>query len=108
VAWARETRGGCSAPTPAVRGGRRGADRNGVKTDNAVGPVDIKVYGMGAGETVLEDGVADGEVVVTDGQLRLTPGAAVEVKGAPDAAKGAGAGPGAAKAGETPGKEGSK
>lgn len=98
VTLSLDTRQGVAVPTPAVQEGLRGPYLYVVKPDNTVEPRDIKVYGIVAGETVIDDGVADGEVVVTDGQLRLTPGAAVEVKGAPDAAK----------AGETPGKEGSK
>ena len=45
-------------------------------------------------ETVVEKGLAPGEVVVTDGQVRLAPGIRVEFKAASDAPAGAGAGEG--------------
>ncbi|QLA10870.1 efflux RND transporter periplasmic adaptor subunit [Desulfolutivibrio sulfodismutans] len=108
VTIALDQRQGVVVPTPAVQEGLRGPYLYVVKPDNTVEPRDLKIYGIVGGETVLNEGVADGEVVVTDGQLRLTPGAAVEAKGGPGAAKEAGAGPTAAKAAETPGKEGSK
>jgi multidrug efflux system membrane fusion protein len=104
VTVALDQRQGVVVPTPAVQEGLRGPYLYVVKPDNTVEPRDIKVYGIVAGETVLNEGVADGETVVTDGQLRLTPGAVVEAKGGAKA----GTDPGAAKGAETPGKEGSK
>ncbi len=110
VTVALDQRQGVVVPTPAVQEGLHGPYLYVVKPDNTVESRDIKVYGVVAGETVLDEGVADGETVVTDGQLRLKPGAAVEAKGASggEAGRNKAPEPGAAKAAETPGKEGSK
>jgi multidrug efflux system membrane fusion protein len=105
VTLSLDTRQGVVVPTPAVQEGLRGPYLYVVKPDNTVEPRDLKVYGIVAGETVLDSGVADGESVVTDGQLRLSPGAAVEPKGV---SGGDGAKPAPEKSEAGPGKEGSK
>ena len=50
------------------------------KQDNTVEMRQITSALTAGEETVIEKGLAPGEVVVTDGQLRLTPGAVVESK----------------------------
>jgi multidrug efflux system membrane fusion protein len=111
VTLSLDTRQGVTAPTQAVQEGLRGSYLYVVRPDNTVETRDVKVYGIVAGEVVLDEGVADGETVVTDGQLRLSPGAVVEAKGKAggDADKKSGAGQDAAKAdGAAVGKEGAK
>jgi multidrug efflux system membrane fusion protein len=55
--------------------------------------------GRAVGEDVIiDEGVAEGETVVTDGQLRLVPGAKVQVRNLAGPGPGGSAGPGAAAA----------
>jgi multidrug efflux system membrane fusion protein len=67
-------------PSPAVQVGQNGQFIYVVKADQTV---EIRPVHTGItfnGETVVENGLNDGETVVTDGQLRLAPGMKVVVK----------------------------
>ncbi len=69
-------------PTPALQTGQQGTFVFVVKADHTVESRPV-VAGRTAGEeTVVEQGLKAGEIVVTDGQLRLSPGARVEIKNA--------------------------
>ncbi len=60
-----------------------GPDGTFVFVVNANGTVAVRPVGAGTsreGETVVEQGLAAGETVVTDGQLQLFPGAKIEVR----------------------------
>jgi multidrug efflux system membrane fusion protein len=75
-------------PTAAVQTGQQGAYVFVVKPDQTAESRPVKVARQVERETVIAEGVAPGETVVTDGQLRLVPGARVEVKTAAAAAAG--------------------
>jgi multidrug efflux system membrane fusion protein len=69
-------------PSPALQTGQQGPFVFVVKPDRTVESRPV-VTGRTVGEeTVIEQGLKPGEVVVTDGQLRLSPGAKVEIKNA--------------------------
>jgi membrane fusion protein, multidrug efflux system len=76
-------------PSPAVQAGQAGKYVFVVKPDMTVESRVVAAGEEWAGKTVITQGVAAGETVVTDGQLRLTPGAKVVLKppvtGAPGA-----------------------
>jgi membrane fusion protein, multidrug efflux system len=74
-------------PSQAVQVGQNGAFIFVVKSDRTVESRAVTTGLTVAGETVLEQGAAPGEVVVTDGHLRLIPGATVEIKGSADPEK---------------------
>jgi membrane fusion protein, multidrug efflux system len=67
-------------PTQAVQAGQQGPFVYVVKPDLTVESRPVKVGRRLARELVIEQGVKNGERVVTDGQLRLVPGARVEIK----------------------------
>jgi multidrug efflux system membrane fusion protein len=68
--------------TPALQTGQQGTFVFVVKPDQTVDSRPV-VTGRTVGEeTIIEQGLKPGEVVVTDGQLRLSPGARVEIKNA--------------------------
>jgi multidrug efflux system membrane fusion protein len=67
-------------PGAAVQPGQQGEFVYVVKDDQTVEARKIDVAWIDGQETVIEQGLRAGEVVVTDGQLRLTPGAKVTVK----------------------------
>jgi len=67
-------------PTQAVQAGQQGPFVFVVKPDLTVESRPVKVGRRLARELVIEQGVKNGERVVTDGQLRLVPGARVEIK----------------------------
>ncbi len=72
--------GATVVPSDALQDGQQGTYAFVVKPD---GTADLRNVIAGIsddGDTVVVDGIAAGETVVTDGQLRLTPGAAVEVR----------------------------
>ena len=72
-------------PSPAVVAGQQGPFVFVVRADGSAEMRPV-VIGRVAGDlTVIDRGLAPGELVVTDGQLRLTSGAHVQVKGAPGA-----------------------
>lgn len=77
-------KGAVVVPARAVQPGQKGDYLYVVKDD---GTVDMRTVRLGprfGEEVVLEEGVAEGETVVTDGQLRLVPGTRVDIKGAGD------------------------
>jgi len=69
-------------PTPAVKQGPQGTYVYIVKTDQTAELRPVKVGRTSGEETIITDGVKDGETVVTDGHLRLVPGSRVTIKGA--------------------------
>jgi len=69
-------------PTPAVQQGPQGTYVYIVKTDQTAELRPVKVGRTSGEETIITDGVKDGETVVTDGHLRLVPGSRVTIKGA--------------------------
>jgi multidrug efflux system membrane fusion protein len=69
-------------PSPSLQTGQKGTYVFVVKPDHTVEYRPV-VTGRAVGdETVVEQGLKPGEIVVTDGQLRLSPGARVEIKNA--------------------------
>jgi membrane fusion protein, multidrug efflux system len=73
-------RGALVVPSAAVQTGQSNAQIFVVKPDRTVDIRPVKVIRTAGDNTLLADGVAAGETVVTDGHLRLTPGARVEAK----------------------------
>ena len=67
-------------PTHAIQTSQQGEFVYVVKPDKTVEIRQITSAAVAGEETVIEKGLAPGEVVVVDGQLRLTPGATVETK----------------------------
>lgn len=67
-------------PSQAIMTGQQGQYVFIVKNDMTVEDRLVKVFKTINNETVIEDGLKEGEVVVTDGQLRLKPGLKVEIK----------------------------
>src|SRR5262245_17140702 len=68
-------------PATAVQTGPQGQYVFTVKPDKTVEMRPVNIVRTLGQETVLKDGVAPGETVVTDGQLRLVPGSRISVKG---------------------------
>lgn len=75
-------------PTAAVQTGQQGSYLFVVDADHKVAMRPVTPGITWNDLTVIENGLADGETVVTAGQLRLAPGARVEVKAAPAQASG--------------------
>jgi multidrug efflux system membrane fusion protein len=69
-------------PSAAVQTGPDGPYVYLVKPDQTVELRPVTVARVVAGETVIKDGVTQGDTVVTDGHLRLVPGSRISVKGA--------------------------
>jgi len=69
-------------PTPAVQQGPQGTYVYVVKPDQTAELRAVKVGRTSGEETIITDGVKNGETVVTDGHLRLVPGSRVTIKGA--------------------------
>jgi multidrug efflux system membrane fusion protein len=69
-------------PTAAVQTGPEGSYVYRVKADQTVELRPITVARSAGNETVIREGVAVGDTVVTDGHLRLVPGSKITVKGA--------------------------
>jgi len=67
-------------PQAAVQIGQGGPYVYVIKPDNTAEARRVKVVRTVAGETVVGEGLSEGEQVVVDGQLRLTTGAKVELK----------------------------
>ena len=67
-------------PSQAVETGQEGQFVYVVKPDMTAEVRNVKVGATVSQETIIEEGVQPGEMVVTDGQLRLLPGAKVEFK----------------------------
>ena len=71
-------------PSPAIVAGKQGPFVFVVRADGSAEMRPV-VIGRVAGDlTVIDRGIAPGDLVVTDGQLRLTSGAHVQIKGAPN------------------------
>jgi multidrug efflux system membrane fusion protein len=68
-------------PQAAVQIGQNGTYVYVVKADKTAEARPVKVVRNVAGETVISDGLKEGEDVVVDGQLRLTNGAKTDPKG---------------------------
>jgi multidrug efflux system membrane fusion protein len=67
-------------PSQAIQAGQQGPFVFVVKADQTVESRPVVVGTRLGAETIVEQGLRAGEVVVTDGQLRLVPGARVEIK----------------------------
>ncbi len=67
-------------PSQAIQTGQRGPYVFVVKPDSTVDLRPVRPGRTVERETVVQEGVAPGERVVTDGQLRLAPGVRVEIK----------------------------
>ena len=72
-------------PTTAVQSSQQGQYVFVVTPDQKAAFRTVTVARAEGAETVIEQGLAAGETVVTDGQLRLVPGAPVSVKSGPGA-----------------------
>jgi multidrug efflux system membrane fusion protein len=70
-------------PSQAVVSGQQGSYVFVVGPDSSTSNRPVTVGRTADSLTVIDKGLAAGEVVVTDGQLRLTPGARVEIHRAP-------------------------
>jgi membrane fusion protein, multidrug efflux system len=75
-----EQTGATVVPAQAVQVGQNGPYVYVVKEDLTAEARPVKLGPGGEGVSVVTQGVAPGERVVTDGQLRLSPGAKVELK----------------------------
>lgn len=69
-------------PSEALQTGQAGQFVFVVKNDNSVESRPVSAGRAVQGITIVEKGLAPGEVVVTEGQLRLFPGAKIQIKGA--------------------------
>jgi multidrug efflux system membrane fusion protein len=67
-------------PSQAIQAGQQGPFVFVVKADQTVESRPVVVGTRLGAETIVEQGLRGGELVVTDGQLRLVPGARVEIK----------------------------
>jgi len=67
-------------PSQAIQAGQQGPFLFVVKADQTVESRPVVVGTRLGAETIVEQGLRAGELVVTDGQLRLVPGARVEIK----------------------------
>jgi multidrug efflux system membrane fusion protein len=67
-------------PSPAIQTGQNGEYVYVVKPDQTAEERPVTIGITYQDETVVQKGLAAGEMVVTDGQLRLTPGAKVSIK----------------------------
>jgi multidrug efflux system membrane fusion protein len=74
-------------PSAAVQPSQQGTFVYVVKADQTVESRPVKVLRIEGPETVLDNGVKAGEMVVTDGHLRLVPGSRVTVKRADESEK---------------------
>jgi multidrug efflux system membrane fusion protein len=72
-------------PTTAVQAGQQGQYVFVVKSDQTAELRTVTVARTVANETIIQQGLTQGETVVTDGQLRLVPGSRVSVKSGPGA-----------------------
>jgi len=67
-------------PTQAVQTGQQGPYVFLLRSENVVEMRPLRLGRSFGQETVVEEGLQDGDLVVTDGQIRLVPGSRVEVK----------------------------
>jgi multidrug efflux system membrane fusion protein len=84
-------------PTTAIQPGQQGDFVFVIGADQTVEMRPVVVGAQLNGETMVQQGLNEGEQVVTDGQIRLVPGARVEIK----PAAGSAAQPGPAQTGPT-------
>jgi multidrug efflux system membrane fusion protein len=70
-------------PTAAVQNGQQGNSVFVVKPDRTVELRPIAVEREAAEDTIVRNGLTEGEIIVTDGQLRLADGSKVSVKSGP-------------------------
>jgi multidrug efflux system membrane fusion protein len=70
-------------PSQAVQTGAHGDFIYVVKSDSTAEQRPVKVARTVSGDSVISNGIAPGETVVTDGQLRLIPGIKVQVVNTP-------------------------
>jgi multidrug efflux system membrane fusion protein len=75
-----------TVPSEAINDGQNGRYVYVVNADKTVAPRDVKVSHEDGGRSVVSEGLAAGDVVVTDGQLRLAPGMKVMIKASAGAA----------------------
>lgn len=68
------------APTAAVQTGPQGQYVFLVKPDKTVAMQPVTVARSAGADTIIKEGLNDGDVVVTDGHLRLVPGSHISVK----------------------------
>ena len=66
------------APAQAIQVGQESSYVYVMKPDRTVEPRNVVLGRSGNGETIIQSGLDEGEVVVVDGQLRLTKGSLVE------------------------------
>jgi len=69
-------------PNQAVQSGQDGSFVYLVKPDNTVAVAKVTTGPRVDQDLVIEDGLSDGDTVVTEGQLRLAPGSRVSMRGA--------------------------
>jgi len=74
-------------PSQAVQTSQEGQFVYVVGPDHTAEARSVKTSDSSGSETVIEQGLKPGELVVTDGQVRLFPGAKVEFKNAPTASQ---------------------
>lgn len=74
-------------PTQAVQTGQQGPYVFLLRPENVVEMRPLRLGRAFGQETVVEEGLQDGDLVVTDGQIRLVPGSRVEVKGRQEPAR---------------------
>ena len=74
-----------AVPTQALQAGQAGPYVYVIDNENRARVRQVKPGRVTGDLTVIADGVADGERVVTDGQSRLIPGAKVDIQAAPGA-----------------------
>ncbi|MBN2289831.1 MAG: efflux RND transporter periplasmic adaptor subunit, partial [Candidatus Glassbacteria bacterium] len=77
-------------PTRAVQSGQEGEYVFVIRPDKTVESRPVAVGYVAGEQTVVQEGLQPGEVVVADGQLRLYPGAKVEETGEPGTEKAGG------------------
>ena len=75
-------------PTAAIQNGQQGNYVFVLKPDKTVELRNIAIERETAGDTIVQNGLTQGEIVVTDGQLRLAAGARVSVKSGPGGSNG--------------------
>ena len=78
-------------PTAAVQNGQQGNYVFVLKPDRTVDLRSITVEREAAEDTVVQKGLAHGEIVITDGQLRLAAGSRVSIKSGPGGSNASGA-----------------
>ncbi|MDX1981954.1 MAG: efflux RND transporter periplasmic adaptor subunit [Bryobacteraceae bacterium] len=87
--------GALMVPNQAVQTGQEGSFVYRVQADNSVQMAKVVTGGRVDQDIVIDDGVAEGDTVVTEGQLRLAPGMKIRLRGEGgpgNAAKGKGKG----------------